>query len=84
MDDETLRALAAGAYPPSDAEARALAAEMLRLRRAVRRYMGAGDLLHRARRDGDGDVIAAEADKGDAWVVLADLVKYGPYAEGIE
>ena len=35
MDDETLRALAAGAYPPSDAEARALAAEMLRLRAVI-------------------------------------------------
>ena len=32
LDDDTLRALAAGAYPPTFAEERALAAEVLRLR----------------------------------------------------
>jgi len=31
-DDDTLRALVAGAYPPTFAEERALAAEVLRLR----------------------------------------------------
>lgn len=31
-DDDTLRALAAGVYPPTEAEARAMAAEVLRLR----------------------------------------------------
>lgn len=31
-DDDMLRALAAGVYPPTEAEARAMAAEVLRLR----------------------------------------------------
>lgn len=35
LDDDTLRALAAGAYPPTFAEERALAAEVLRLQGEV-------------------------------------------------
>lgn len=37
-DEDMLRALAAGVYPPTDAEARAMAAEVLRLRAEVLRY----------------------------------------------
>lgn len=45
-DDDTLRALAAGVYPPTYTEARAIAAEVLWMRQAV------GDLLAIIHRDG--------------------------------
>jgi len=44
-NEDMLRALAAGLYPPTDAEARAMAAEVLRLRAAVRAWAEADDAV---------------------------------------
>lgn len=73
-DDDTLRALAAGVYPPTEREARAMATEVLRLRSqlrdAARAHLAADDALSLARRTDAADVPTAEAR------ALAGLVGY--------
>lgn len=79
-DEDTLRALAAGVYPPTEREARAMAAEMLglrsQLRAAARAHLAADDALSIARRTDAADVPTAEARALAARECLARLVGY--------
>ena len=80
MDEHALRALAAGVYPPTEREARTMAAEVLglrsRLRDAARAHLAADDALTIARRTDAADVPTAEARALAARECLAGLVGY--------
>lgn len=80
LDDRTIDDIAAGVYPPTDQEARALAAEVLRLRAERDELRAACDDLHvdvaRARDALDDMRARAEKAEAERDAIRAAAVEY--------